>query len=221
MERAREMEWRLTESWGSSVAGKTCRWNDGDRAAVREGVMGQFFLLNRNRVDLPEGVSVLGCILHSFIPDDAVNVRHFLNDFRMVGNWTPEKHTEEFRRDVQYIEDELKRIKTEKGPTQKVLAVSHYAPTFENTSKPEYYKSPLSTGFATELLDGDERAGVFFERWEGSEQIKAWCFGHTHYCTDWMWRDRVRIVANQRGYLYSQSNNENTGGFKVDFTFKI
>ncbi|KAF8471858.1 hypothetical protein BDZ91DRAFT_716696 [Kalaharituber pfeilii] len=102
----------------------------------------------------------------------------------------------------------------------RVIIVTHHAPTFYSTSKPIHKDSPINTAFATELLSPgeqeDEHGVPPFSAWKGADKVSTWAFGHTHFCTNWVWEGldpggeklMVRVVANQRGYWIS---NEGTG----------
>ncbi|EGX95922.1 Ser/Thr protein phosphatase [Cordyceps militaris CM01] len=73
---------------------------------------------------------------------------------------------------------------------RRVLVATHHAPCVRGTSSPQHADSPWSSAFATEMLaEGD---------WA---PVRTWVFGHTHYSTD-MVRGGVRVVANQRGYVF-------------------
>lgn len=197
----RELGKTLEEGWEGEDAGK-----------VR--------VLDQGRVDLEGGVTVLGCTLHSFVPEE--KKLHFwrMNDFNIIGKWDIETYNKAHLEDVAWLKGELAKVKGEKGERQRVVIITHHAPTFEKTSPPEYRGSDIGSGFATELLNGGAASGEKpFEEWEGNELVKVWCFGHTHFCTDWKWKDRVRVLANQRGYVIK--GKEERAGFDIDFTFGV
>ena len=62
---------------------------------MRQDLGDKFNFMNRTRVDL-EDVVVLGCTLHSLIPERA----HLRNDFEQIKDWAVADHNAEHHRDV-------------------------------------------------------------------------------------------------------------------------
>ncbi|KAK7420333.1 hypothetical protein QQZ08_010466 [Neonectria magnoliae] len=73
-------------------------------------------------------------------------------------------------------------------------------------SRPEHEKNPWKTAFSTDVLQRREFARVAW-----------WMFGHTHFTTQFQ-RGRIRVVANQRGYVlgFGGPTLENTRGFDAE-----
>ncbi|KAI1371660.1 hypothetical protein F4677DRAFT_434781 [Hypoxylon crocopeplum] len=71
-------------------------------------------------------------------------------------------------------------------------------PTFnERAVDPEHKDSSIQSGFATDLSDQI--------CWQ-SDRVKIWAFGHTHFNCDFIdEKTGKRVVANQRGYYFKQS----------------
>ena len=46
----------------------------------------------------------------------------------------------------------------------------------------------------------------------GLDSVQVWVFGHTHHCTDLL-NGRVRLVANQRGYMIAGKVEDTSIGF--------
>ncbi|KAI5810072.1 Metallo-dependent phosphatase-like protein [Peziza echinospora] len=192
-----------------------------------EHLKGHLTVLNRTRVDLWEkGVTLLGCTLHSLVtPLERAKVERHLNDFRgkIGGGWGVELHNGEFGGDVEWLRGELEGIHR-----SRVVVVTHHAPTFARTSKPEDEGSGVGSAFATELFEGYWGGG--FASWKGAEKVSVWMFGHTHFCTDYTWKGttpptptseggsnvRVRLVANQRGYWFTREGEKYDPGFVVE-----
>lgn len=84
----------------------------------------RFVFMNRRRVD-QEGIVILGCTLHSLIPEGA----HLTNDFARIQGWTVADHNAQHRRDLEWLEQSLADIKKSQ-PKCRVIIVTHYAPTF-------------------------------------------------------------------------------------------
>jgi len=138
------------------------------------------------------------------------------------------------------------RGKDENGKSRwRVLVATHHSPTYWKCSKPQHEGRGFSSAFCTELLftgtpnEGDGKAtSNGLVNWKGSERIAAWAFGHTHFCTDYIWSGesvppqegeppqpiddadassrKVRIVANQRGYWISSEDNKFDPGFVLE-----
>ena len=87
--------------------------------------------------------------------------------------------------------------------------LTHHSPTLDARAvDPRHRGSAIQAGFATDLR-GEPC-------WE-SGRVRAWAFGHTHFNCDFVdERTGKRVVANQRGYYFSQS-----AGFAADKVVEI
>ena len=154
---------------------------------------GKLHVLNRNRVDLSisSGITILGCTLWSKIsPDVRSMVEMRVNDFKRIDNWTVDDHNFEHEQDVQWLRDEICKIRQERDQSKKsILVITHHAPTNRGTSKPSDLINPWSCAFSTDLLKDKALSNV---QW--------WIFGHTHFTSDFK-QGQVRLVSNQRGYI--------------------
>lgn len=166
------------EFWGTSR-------DEGLRTAEMLGkdLGEQFAFLNRGRVDL-EGVVVLGCTLHSSIPEGA----HLTNDFERIENWTVSDHNAEHLRDLEWLKQKLEEI-AEARPETRVVIATHYAPTFKGTAHPRFKRSEHRYCFSSDTL-------AHFETWKGADQVSHWIFGHPHYNTVFAHGDTL-VVSNQ------------------------
>ena len=167
---------------------------------------GKLRILNRKRVDLDD-VTILGCTLQSYIPPESREiVRQKVNDFRgRIGGWTVETHVAEHRKDVAWLNEEITTVRKEAGgKRQKILVVTHHAPSMTGTSDPAYDKHIWSAAFGTDLL------GKYY----GSRlnDVQCWIYGHTHYSTDFM-KEGVLVVSNQRGYVVPGNEGQKPSGF--------
>ncbi|OAR00235.1 hypothetical protein LLEC1_06455 [Akanthomyces lecanii] len=159
---------------------------------------GRFVLLDKTRWDSPRSsLSILGCTLWSFIPDDKIDiVQSRVKDFKRIGDWTPATHNSLHAQEAAWLRSEVANLTaaTLQKP-RNVLVVTHHAPCIDGTSQPEHAHNTWSSAFATEMLASGD--------WS---PVKTWVFGHTHYSTDTV-RNGVRIVANQRGYVMPLHSN--------------
>lgn len=151
--------------------------------AMGQGLGDKFTLLNRTRVDL-EDVVVLGCTLHSLIPEGA----HLTNDFAQIEGWTVADHNAEHHRDLQWLRVSLDEI-ARSQPGRRIVIVTHYAPAFEEANHPRLRQSPYRHCFSSNTLKQ-------FKKWRGANQVTHWIFGHTHYNTAFTCGDTM-VVSNQ------------------------
>lgn len=99
---------------------------------------------------------------------------------------------------VSFLSQQAREAKRSK---QRMLVLTHHAPTFQNSSAPAYEHSPIGSAFCTSL--------EHMMDWGGSSDfstICAWAFGHTHWVCDHKLHG-VRIVSNQHGYAHSDAND--------------
>ncbi|WPH01530.1 Hypothetical protein R9X50_00437600 [Acrodontium crateriforme] len=131
----------------------------------------KFVFLHRRRFDIPNtNITVLGCTLQSQI-DPTCQRR--TNDFVRIQGWSIERHNEEHRLDVEWLQRTLSEIsKTE--PQRKIIVATHYAPAFEKTCHPLHEYNDVSQCFCSHTLK-------LLSKWDGARQITHWIFGHTHW----------------------------------------
>ena len=163
----------------------------------------KLILMNRTRVDLdaPEPITVLGCTLHSNVPPESQDVVHQkISDFRHIGGWTVADHVAEHLKDVEWLEREIQAIRNQdSGSRRKVVVITHHAPSIYGTSEPAHAANPWSSAFATDLLGKGTGSCL--------DDVQCWIFGHTHYSTKFL-RGTVKVVSNQRGYVFPNQNLE-------------
>ncbi|KAG6001469.1 hypothetical protein E4U21_004301 [Claviceps maximensis] len=190
------------------------------RLAKEPSLADGLILLHKTRWDdADSALTIVGCTLWSAIPDQVSRlIESGVNDFQHIGGWTAQKHNETHAEEAAWLREQVAHANHtqkqprqteqthqqrasegnhenggENGPSRRlVLVATHHAPCKDGTSRPCDANSPWSPAFATDLLD--QRG------WEG---VKVWAFGHTHYSTDFRaGRSNVRVVANQRGYVF-------------------
>eukprot|EP01126_Amoeba_proteus_P023940 TRINITY_DN2405_c0_g3_i2.p1 TRINITY_DN2405_c0_g3~~TRINITY_DN2405_c0_g3_i2.p1 ORF type:complete len:536 (-),score=95.94 TRINITY_DN2405_c0_g3_i2:362-1819(-) len=94
-------------------------------------------------------------------------------------------------RDRKFIEKEITKSQAINQP---VVVLTHHAPTFQNSSAPQFEGSPTNEAFATNLHS--LMGGV----------VKYWAFGHTHWSSCQLISDTF-VLSNQFGYLFNFSSN--------------
>lgn len=173
---------------------------------------GRLILLHHSRYDMPDSpVTILGCPLWSHIPKEQRGiVASTIQDFKQIEGWSIEEHNQAHESDLAWLLREIDSVQVANrdkpvDERRTILVVTHHAPSVQKTSHPQYQYSPWRSAFATDVLS----------RIPELNNVKAWIFGHTHYCTDVKERG-VRILANQRGYKFtSDDSKEPKDGFDL------
>ncbi len=157
-----------------------------------------------------DGVTFLGGTLWTDMnnnePYTAEYLTRSMNDFRII-NWKKEgtyggKFT---TRDAASIhKDTLKFFDKASEGLDKVVIMSHHAPSFKSVHSRYHNDTQMNYGYYSNL---DE---FILAR----PQIKLWTHGHMHDCFDYMIGD-TRVVCNPRGY-----RNENKF-FKYDQILEV
>lgn len=157
-------------------------------------------LLNRAVwVDESSGSIIMGCTLWSSIPDSArAVIESKVSDYKKIEGWSVDKHNRIHAEETAWIASELESPSNatdvdHRQQARKILVVTHHAPSLTGTSAPEHANNPWTPAFATDLLPKIK-----------TDRIKTWVFGHTHHTTE-LFSDGVRLVANQRGYVFPGS----------------
>ncbi|CAJ2506274.1 Uu.00g004040.m01.CDS01 [Anthostomella pinea] len=175
----------------------------GAKNGVEQQGLGEFVLLDRTRYDLPErgaggeAITILGCTLFSHVPAASSEAVSFgVNDFYHIDGWTVEQHSARFATELAWLNEQVAALR---GEGRKAVVLTHYSPTMDDRAvDPRHRSSPIQTGFATDLKD---------QLCWTSEVVKVWAFGHTHFNCDFVdEKSRKRVMANQRGYYFGQSD---------------
>jgi len=146
---------------------------------------------------LVDGVRILGTTLWSdIIPEHANSISRSINDYHMIyveeapGSTKMKKLTTDqsqqwFNEEKQWLQEQIAEARKN---GEKVLVLTHHAPSRRGTSAPEFDGSENNSAFASDLevMMGDP--------------IKVWCFGHTHFSSDQV-INGTRVVSNQVGYI--------------------
>jgi Calcineurin-like phosphoesterase len=185
-------------SW-SAVKARLKAFADGiAQRRKKEKSLGQFVFVDQTRFDISDTVTVLGCILYSYILDEQLeHVSFGLNDFYHIEDWDVHLHRQAHQSDLQWLNDQVRQI-SESEPQRKIVILSHHSPVFGGqATDPKHAKSLLSSGFSTDLSAE--------ECWTNSN-VKVWAFGHSHFNCDY--KDEMtgkRVMTNQRGYYFAKS----------------
>ncbi|KAH6650645.1 Metallo-dependent phosphatase-like protein [Chaetomium tenue] len=183
-----------------------------DSKARKDASLGEFILLDRGVLRLPEtNTVILGCSLFSYIPPESqMAVSMGLNDFFQTDKWDVEAHNDRHKRDLSWLNAQVAELEDSDA---NIVIFSHWSPTLDaRAGDPRHAGSPVTSAFATDLSK---------EKCFKSGRVKLWAFGHTHYNCDFV-VDReddagpLRLVANQRGYYFAQSE-----GFDGDKTVEV
>jgi len=143
-------------------------------------------LLNRTRHDFADSnVTILGCTLHSHIPEDA---RKLSNDFVRIKEWCVSDHNQQHDIDLAWLKASIERVSNE-TPKRRVVIVTHYAPSYEDTCRPSQYRNEVSHCYCSTSLEQIARG-------PGACTVTHWLFGHTHWNT-WKQKMGIIILSNQ------------------------
>jgi len=168
--------------------------------------------LNKSSVEIGN-IVFLGCTLWPRIPEEYLQaVSYMCNDYRAIKlaptdedeegqkkTLTPTITNEWHAEHVQWIADEVERIKQEQ-PDKKVVVLTHHAPSkYECTY-------PSSRGEIGEEIEYDNLEYLL------GDPIIAWGFGHTHWSSDFI-INGTRVVSNQSGYITMKLTIENGNVF--------
>ncbi|KAH6853858.1 Metallo-dependent phosphatase-like protein [Chaetomium sp. MPI-CAGE-AT-0009] len=180
--------------------------------ARKDMSLGEFILLDRGVLRLPDtNTMILGCSLFSHIPTEShMAVGMGLNDFFQTDKWDVDAHNEMHKRDLSWLNAQVTDLE---GSDTNIIIFSHWSPTLDpRATDPRHAGSRITSAFSADLSK---------EKCFKSGRVKLWAFGHTHYNCDFV-VDRdddagpLRLVANQRGYYFSQSE-----GFDSDKTVEV
>jgi len=172
-------------------------------------------ILLENEMVEYNGVVFLGATLWTDLnkgdPVTAFTLKGFMNDYKVVQNYYPErglyyKLTPEWTAETHEKTKQYFKIVLNQHKDKPVVVVTHHAPSFASVNEKFKHETTTNGGYASELS----------EFILDNPQIKVWCHGHMHDPVDYMIGD-TRIVANPRGYLPWEADN----GFDPNFTFEI
>ena len=166
-----------------------------DRVPKKNVLFGHKMSLKHN------GIRILATTLWSHVPPEhAEEVANGLTDYRVIrvergeeaGPTSTAKveDTNQWHKDeLEWITDEIEKAKQE---GERVLVMTHHAPTKRRTSAPKHTGGGMQSGFATDL----EHLLC--------PPVAGWLFGHTHYNDPYFHKGddyKVLVASNQLGYF--------------------
>ncbi len=171
---------------------------------IQKYISTNVFLLDKDRYDIDDNVTVLGCTLWSKILDHQKPfVKNQLGDFMRIEGLNIYKYNELHETDVNWLTSEIEKIKSSE-PTRKILVVTHHAPLVTGTSAPQFDNSKISSAFSSDLIS------------LMNSPVNIWVFGHTHYSSKQVLDNGINVISNQMGYP-----GETNTGYKNDYVFEI
>lgn len=181
---------------------------ESDIAARRkdDATLGVFVLMDRGNFRIPtsdgKDTLVLGCSLFSHVPDEkAAAVEMGMNDFYRTAEWDVAAHNAAHTQDLAWLNGQVSRAEGDDSVGD-VAVLTHWSPTLDaRATDPRHTGSSITSGFATDLSG---------EVCMTAEKVAVWASGHTHFNFDFRiergeGRRPVRLLANQRGYYFSQA----------------
>lgn len=119
-------------------------------------------VLDNTRVELEDCV-ILGTTLWSHVPRKAHSiVTQTMTDYRKIRGFSVEQNNDLHAKAVKFLEEHLTQ------PSDKpIVVVTHHAPSFHDTSAPEFTGRWTNYAFATDLTSLVSKANI-------------WIYGHTH-----------------------------------------
>jgi hypothetical protein len=168
---------------------------------------GRFKVLCRDRYDLDDTITILGCTLWSAIQheqtSDIAQRSTDLNKEVGIKDWTLERHRAEHEKDLAWLNSQISAIEKDE-PHRQIVVATHYSPTIDpRANNPQHKGSTVSSNFVTDL----SREPCWI-----SSTVKLWAFGHTHYSCDYRDEETGKlVVANQRGYAGLAAGRKKAG----------
>lgn len=139
-------------------------------------------ILNNEIINIEQNLRIFGTTLWSQLPDEwAGPILPIFDENGLVvtRNWMHREHFTALHK----LDTEILRARVE---NKRLIVVSHYAPTFENTLKPEHYQTKQRFFYCSPL-----------DQYLYKSKIYTWMFGHTHVNVDYLTRGDTRLVTNQ------------------------
>lgn len=128
---------------------------------------------------------ILGCTLYSHVSPSCTRLSL---DFKRIKGWSVDKHNEEHRLDLEWLDRSIQNI-TGETPKKDIIVVSHFSPAFEKTSHPKYNNREGSECFSSDALE-------FIRNQNPTARVMYWIFGHTHWNTRFC-QNKITLLSNQ------------------------
>ena len=160
---------------------------------------GSLVLLDKDRFDVSDDFTILGCTLYSLVDSEHKEQVSFgLNDFYLIdGGWDVSTHCQAHEEDLAWLNDQVTSL-SHHSPHRRIAILTHHSPcTSANSMDLKHASSALTSAFATDLSSQP--------CWT-SQTVKLWAFGHTHFnCSFADPLTGKQVVTNQRGYYFAQA----------------
>ena len=150
-------------------------------------------------------VLFIGSTLWSEVPLEYMHkIQRKLNDYKYIyhnDKLINCKDTNDlYKKSVAYIRETLNKNKN-----NKLVIITHHAPSIYDTIEPKYRGDKLNYAFASNII------------LENSLDV-IWCYGHTHYNVNMnKQKNGYKLISNQYGY-----EGEHSGClYRDDYTFEI
>jgi predicted phosphohydrolase len=170
---------------------------EGTYKTLRENLPDNFHLLENETVKIND-VNFIGFTLWTNFfnenPFEMMDAKGYMADYstiRISNNYrklNPEDTLKFHKTSIEYLKNELERLKNER-----VFVVSHHAPSHQCIT-PEFKNGKCNGSFCSDL---DELILA-------SPQIKNWAFGHVHSQHDF-YIGGCRVTGNPRGYPHEHT----------------
>lgn len=143
-------------------------------------------LLHRDSVQLNSNLRIIGTTLWSHVHNDQhIDVQHFISDYRRIkGLLNVETSNRMHVIDAKWL---ASQIDDAENNGQRVVVVTHHAPSLKGTSSIRNSSTPWSSAFATDLT----------HMFESRTTVPLWIFGHTHHACKLY---DGQLVSNPAGY---------------------
>lgn len=144
------------------------------------------YVLSRSKIRIGNW-TFIGATLWSEIPEEAREVvqAKLDKDWKILEFDVNGMNTYH-RKEKLWLTEEIITFKRKKTPEEKLFVLTHFAPTFTNTSNPKHVGKPMNYAYCTDL----EHLFPY---------VDYWFYGHTHYPQDQMIRG-CRLISNPYGY---------------------
>jgi predicted phosphodiesterase len=144
-------------------------------------------LLHRDSVQIDSDLRIIGTTLWSHVDDDQrSDVQCFISDYRRIKGLTNVETSNAMHAiDAKWI---ASQIDDAEKNGQRVVVVTHHAPSTKGTSSIRNSSSSWSSAFATDLTH------LFVSR---KSTVPLWIFGHTHHACELY---DGQLVSNPAGY---------------------
>jgi hypothetical protein len=136
------------------------------------------YFLNNKKIKI-NNVSIIGTTLWTHIPDEhKTYFQKRINDYQKIYQFTPDYCNILHEKNIKFIQENIE---------ENTIVLTHHAPLNKGVSAPKYEKDVTRYAYTNDLS------------YMLKPPISAWCFGHTHWQTDFKFNN-ISILSNPVGY---------------------